>query len=273
MLKSKPIRQREPGKNPGLPYLLPALLLLAWFLTTHFQLLPPYLLPKPTDTLRALVRFAAPGATGPYGGTLWVHLWHSLGRVCRGFGLAAGAGLLLGYLCGRRQGLNRIISPFVHLIRSVPGIGWLPLAIVWFGVGEKNTLFLISLASFFPIFTNTVHSAASVSQQIILAGQMLGAKKTALFTSVILPASFAGVAVGLRLGLGIAWAYLVLGEMTGVNYGLGAVMTDARMLGNTAMVIVCIVVIAIAAKITDSLLLLGCRLAAPIEQEKAGGNS
>lgn len=102
---------------------------------------------------------------------------------------------------------------------------------------------------------------------------MLGAKKAALFTSVILPASFAGVAVGLRLGLGIAWAYLVLGEMTGVNYGLGAVMTDARMLGNTAMVIVCIVVIAIAAKITDSLLLLACRLVAPIGQEKAGGNS
>ncbi|MEL7622087.1 MAG: hypothetical protein AAGU12_00730 [Clostridiales bacterium] len=102
MLKSKRIRQREPGKNPGLPYLLTALLLLAWFLTTHFQLLPPYLLPKPLDTFRALVRFAAPGATGPYGGTLWVHLWHSLGRVCRGFGLAAGAGLLLGYLCENR---------------------------------------------------------------------------------------------------------------------------------------------------------------------------
>ncbi len=270
MRNNKRKHQREPGKNPGLPYLLPVLLLLLWFLATYFRLLPAYLLPKPLDTLRSLIRFAAPGAAGPYGGTLWIHLWHSLGRVGRGFGLAAGSGLLLGYLCGRRPGLNRTVGPFVHLIRAVPGIGWLPLAIVWFGVGEKNTLFLISLAAFFPIFTNTVHSAGSVSQQLILAGQMLGAKKTALFTSVILPASFAGVAVGLRLGLGIAWAYLVLGEMTGVNYGLGAVMTDARMLGNTAMVIVCIAVIAIAAKLTDSLLLLACRFAAPMGGKKAG---
>lgn len=240
-----------------LAFILPCALLALWVVVTETGIIPQFLLPKPGDTFRSLYNFMIPGGHDTYSGLMWIHLAYSLRRVLTGFFIAAFFGILLGYLSGRIPIANRIIAPFVHLIRAVPGIGWLPLAIVWFGVGEKNTLFLISLAAFFPVFTNTVHSASEIPNQLILAGQMLGAKGQRLFTSVILPASFPGVAVGLRLALGISWAYLVLGEMTGVNYGLGAVMTDARMLGRVDMVIVCIIVIAAVAKLTDALLLFG----------------
>lgn len=103
------------------------------------------------------------------------------------------------------------------------------------------------------------------------AGRMLGAKGFALFRTVILPAAFPDVAVGLRLGLGVAWAYLVLGEVTGVTEGLGAVMTDGRMLGHVDIVLATMIVIACAGKLTDVLLMTVCRAVCP--QMRKGGKS
>ncbi len=147
----------------------------------------------------------------------------------------------------------------IHLIKAVPGIGWLPIAIVWFGVGEGNTLFLMSLAAFFPVYVNTAAGAAAIPEMYIQAGQMLGAQGFGLFRAIVFPAAFPQAAVGLRLGLGVAWAYLVLGEVTGVTKGLGAIMSDARMLGHVEMVLTAMIVIAVAAKVTDFLLVAVCR--------------
>ena len=157
------------------------------------------------------------------------------------------------------------------MIRAVPGIGWLPVAIVWFGVGEGNTLFLISLAAFFPIYVNTAHAAATVPGQLTKAGRMMGARGLTLFRTVIFPASFPEAAVGLRLGLGVAWAYLVLGEVTGVATGLGAVMNDGRMLGHVDIVLAAMIVIAAAGKLTDLLLLAACRAYCPQMRKRRGG--
>ncbi len=156
------------------------------------------------------------------------------------------------------------------MIRAVPGVGWLPVAIVWFGVGEGNTLFLISLAAFFPIYVNTAHAAATVPEQLIKVGKMMDAHGLTLFRTVIFPASFPEVAVGLRLGLGVAWAYLVLGEVTGVATGLGAVMNDGRMLGHVNIVLAAMIVIAAAGKLTDLLLLAACRAYCPQMRKRRG---
>jgi len=236
-------------------FILPALIFIIWYLVTLEGKVPGYLIPSPVNLVRVAVDFA----TGhedltPYGGTLAVHALASIQRVVMGFCLAAAVGLPLGFLTGRIRVAKKSLDPTVHLIRIIPGIGWLPIAIVWFGVGETTTLFLISLAAFFPIYVNAAQGASSVSPLLIRAGKMLGANKFTLFTTVIIPAAMPSTLAGLRLGLGISWAYLVLGELTGVMYGLGAVMMDARMLGHVEMILVPMIFIGLLGRVSDMLL-------------------
>lgn len=261
------------GRFDPVGWIVPILVIAVWWAVTRFGIVAPYQLPSPQTLARVLVDFATGwyGLT-PYAGTMFLHLWHSLYRVLPGFALAVVLGLPLGFATGRVRLLRRLFDPVLGLIRSVPGIGWLPIAIVWFGVGEGNTRFLITLAAFFPIYLNTMQGAAGVPDLTVRASRMLGARGLTLFATVIFPAAFAQIAVGLRLGLGVAWAYLVLGEVTGVTEGLGAVMTDGRMLGQVDIVLAAMIVIAIAGKLTDWLLCALCRCISPTVR-KGGRNA
>lgn len=247
-----------------LGFVLPAAVIVLWQVIVVLGAVPAYKLPSPLRIMAVLWDFIT-GSAGitPYAGTCLHHLLESLRRVITGFLVASALGVPLGFLTGRSRLFRQMFEPFVHVIRAIPGIGWLPVAIVWFGVGEGNTLFLIALASFFPIYVNTVHGAQEVPELFIRAGQMMGAEGFTLFSTVLFPAAFPQIAVGLRLGLGVAWAYLVLGEVTGVNEGLGAVMTDGRMLGHVDIVLATMIVIAAVGKLTDLLLLVLCRSVSP----------
>lgn len=194
-----------------------------------------------------------------YSGTLLSHLFCSQRRVLCGFVMAAALGVLLGFATGLSELVRRILDPFVQMIRTVPGVGWLPVAMVWFGVGEGNTLFLISLAAFFPVYINVVHAVCDIPKQIVRAGKSMDVRGPALFCHVLFPAAFPQIAVGLRLALGVSWAYLVLGEITGVTMGLGAVMNDGRMLGHVDIMLAAMIVIALAGKINDLVLMALCR--------------
>jgi len=256
--------KRLRGKIDPVGFGLPALLLAVWYLTAKGGGIPPYLLPAPDKIVRVMVDFAdGVSKLTPYSGRMLENLLASLLRVAIGFAIASTLGLLLGFLTGRFSIVKRILDPAVHALRTVPGIGWLPIAIVWFGVGERTTVFLIALAAFFPIYINTAHGAAEVPELLLRAGRMLGAGPISLFSTVILPAAFPSVVVGLRLGLGVSWAYLVLGELTGVSSGLGAVMMDSRMMGQVEMIIVSMICIAVLGILSDRLLLKVCRIILP----------
>ncbi|PHV71246.1 ABC transporter permease [Sporanaerobium hydrogeniformans] len=251
-------------KLDAMGVVLPTVLVCIWFIASASGALPAYKLPSPQRLIMVLIDFAT-GTLNitPYSGTLLSHLLCSLRRVLSGFTLATLMGISLGFLTGRVSLFQRLVDPFLNMLRAIPGIGWLPVAIVWFGVGEGNTLFLISLAAFFPIYMNTAHGAKEVPVLILRAGRMMGARGLNLFATVIFPAAFPQVAVGLRLGLGVSWAYLVLGEVTGVSMGLGAVMSDGRMLGHVDIVLATMLVIAIMSKATDRLLLYLCKKISP----------
>lgn len=251
---------------------LPVSLLAAWYLVAETGQVPSYLLPSPKELVQVTKDFAWGGAgLTPYSGTLLEHVAASIMRVLSGFSLAAFLGLSLGLLTGRVSLIKRLMDPTIHLVRAVPGIGWLPLAMVWFGVGEKTTVFLIALAAFFPVYINAAHGFANVPVHLLRAGQMLGADKYALFRSVILPAAFPSLIVGLRLGLGVSWGFLVLGELTGVTKGLGAVMMDARLLGQTEMIPIAMICIGLLGKITDMLLMKVCNRVYPGHVGKVSG--
>lgn len=254
-----------------LGFVLPMILLVSWYFVTEHGKIPAYLLPGPENFFRVVIDFAfGTQNLTPYSGKLMENLIASCIRVAGGFGLAVFFGLLFGFLTGRIVFIKRLLDPTVHMLRTVPGIGWLPIAMVWFGIGEKTTIFLIALAAFFPVYINVAHGASGVPLLLIRAGRMLGASKVTLFKTVILPYAFPSVVVGLRLGLGVSWAYLVLGELTGVSSGLGAVMMDSRMLGQVEMIPTAMICIAILGRITDRLLVKVCKMICPFYEGEAG---
>ena len=238
-----------------LPVLLPLAVLLAWTALSGSGLAPAYLLPGPAAVFEAGVRyvFAAPGQ-GPYAGRFFTDLLASLGRVFAGFGLAALLGVPLGLCSGRVVTVNRLFASTIGGLRAVPGICWLPLALIWFGIGFRTTVFLVALAAFFPIYQNALTGARSVAPIYYQAGAMLGVSRLRGVFAILLPLAMPNLLTGLRLGMGISWAYLVLGELTGVPDGLGAVIMDARMLGQTDMILVGILLSALVGRLCDRLL-------------------
>jgi len=253
--------KKTKGKRPlgslVLGLLLPLLLLALWEGISRFNLVPAYLLPSPEQVLITAKSyiFDQPGS-GPYSGRFWGDLSASLVRVVSGFSLAALCAIPLGLCSGRIERINALLSGLVNGLRAVPGICWLPLAMIWFGIGLKTTVFLVALAAFFPIYQNTLTGSALVAPVYLQAGAMLGVSPLGRVFSIIVPMAMPNIIVGLRLGMGIAWAYLVLGELTGVPDGLGAVIMDARMLGQTDLIVVGIFLIALIGKLCDSLLVL-----------------
>ncbi len=242
-------------KDNGIGYIIPFSIIVLCTLVSAFNLIPDYKLPSIRLLFYALKDFSVGHINDTsYSRQLWLHLIASIGRIFRAFILAMLIGISLGFISGRNKIIRKMIDPTLNALRSVPGVGWLPIAIVWFGVGEKNTLFLMTLATFFPIYLNTQSGVQQIPKKIENAGKMLGARGITLYKDILLPSAFPSILVGLRLGMGVAWSYLVLGEITGVNYGMGAVMSDARMLGRVDMIMVCMLIIALLGKVSDLLL-------------------
>ena len=239
-----------------LPWIIPGVLVVAWWGVSQGGWIPEYLLPHPKDIGKAgyTYIFGLKG-DGPYAGRFVTDASASLLRVAMGFSLAAFAGVPLGMLSGRLNWVDKLISPSINGVRAVPGISWLPLSLVWFGIGMKTTVFLVSLAAFFPIYLNAAAGARAVPPILLQAGAMMGVGRIRGTFAILIPGAMSHLMAGLRLGLGISWAYLVLGELTGVPSGLGAVIMDARMSGQIDVIIVGIALIALLGQSSDYLLM------------------
>jgi len=236
------------------------MLLVLWMIVSGAQIIPEYLLPHPVRVLNTgWTYIASKAAHLPYAGRFFDDVSASIVRVFMGFGCAVLCGLPLGVLSGRIAMVNSLLSTFINGLRAVPGISWLPLAMVWFGIGIKTTVFLVGLAAFFPIYLNSVAGAQQVNLRLLQAGAMMGVRRLRGNFSILLPGAMPQIIPGLRLGLGISWAYLVLGELTGVPNGLGAVIMDARMLGRVDMIVVGILLIAMIGRLSDVILVVSLR--------------
>lgn len=244
-------------KGRILPWLLPLLLFVCWESATSGGLAPEYLLPSPGtvwETVCAYMGAVSEGHADAYAGRFWGDVSASLGRVASGYLLAAIPGVALGLASGRVPALASLLSPIINGIRAVPGISWLPLALLWLGIGFRATVFLIALAGFFPAYLNAAAGAASVPPVLIRAGRMLGFGRRAIFFRVVLPSAMPQVRTGLRVALGMSFSYLVLGELTGVPDGLGAMIMDARLAGRVDLLVSGIILIALVGWLCDVLL-------------------
>jgi sulfonate transport system permease protein len=252
--------KRWEGLRRLLPWVIPLGLILGWVLVSHIGLLPAFLLPRPQEIglMGYTYIFGSPG-DGSYAGRFFGDVSASLIRVSTGFACGVLLGIPLGILSGRLASVHKLLNTFINGLRAVPGITWLPLAMVWFGIGMKATVFLVALAAFFPIYLNAATGARQINPKLLQAGAMMGVKRLRGTFAILVPGAMPHIMTGLRLGLGISWAYLVLGELTGVPNGLGAVIMDARMLGRVDMIFVGMIIIAIIGRLSDCLFTAGLK--------------
>ena len=237
-------------KGVMLALVVPLALLLGWHLAVKAGM--TRLIPSPADVGEYMVDFAVGGIwDDAFSATLHIHLFASMTRVYGGFALAALVAVPLGLLIGRNEKVRALLDPFLQLMRPIPVTAWLPLSMILFGLGPRSAFFLVFLGAFYPILLNTVFGVRSVEKRLFEAASMLGCSGTAQFFRVVLPASLPSIFTGLRLGLGLAWFVIVVGEMTGVPQGLGAVIMDGRTLSRTELVICGMIVIGIAGFISD----------------------
>ncbi|HEX4365763.1 MAG TPA: ABC transporter permease [Rhodopila sp.] len=248
--------------TPLLRIIVPVVLLAMWWVGTALN--PNGLIPSPHDVGIALWDLAFGGIyDDAFSKMLLPDLIASASRVYGAFILAAALALPIGMLIGRLRIVKELLEPTFQVLRPVPVTAWLPLSMIIFGIGAKSAFFLVALGSFYPILVNTVFAVRSVEPRLFEAAQMLGVSPARLFPKVVLPASLPGIFTGLRLGLGFAWVVIVVGEMTGVQTGLGAMIMDARQLSRTEIIISGMAVIGVAGFLSDyAVVMLGRRLLA-----------
>ena len=189
-----------------------------------------------------------------FSGTILTHLLASMQRVYGGFALAIVIGIPLGMLIGKVKIIRQLLDPTLSLLRPIPVTAWLPLSMIFFGLGPRSAVFLVFLGAFYPILLNTIFGVRSVDPRLFEAASMLGCDGSRMFRQVVLPAAMPGIFNGLRLAHGFAWILIVVGEMTGVPTGLGSVIMDGRTLSRTDLVITGMIIIGIAGFLTDRII-------------------
>ncbi len=245
---------RQRLKTIGLASIVPLCLLFLWDFMVRWT--GTRLIPPPSGVAIMMWDFAFGGIyDDAYSGTLPIHFWKSVQRVYGGFFLAAATGIPLGLMLGRIPLLRALLDPMLSLLRPVPVTAWLPLSMIFFGLGPKSAIFLVFLGAFYPIMLNTVFGVKSVDARLFEAAEMLGCSGSQMFRAVVLPAALPSIFNGLRLGAGFAWILIVVGEMTGVPEGLGAVIMDGRTLSRTDLVITGMIIIGITGYVSDRILL------------------
>jgi NitT/TauT family transport system permease protein len=210
------------------------------------------LIPTPYQVGLMMYDFAWGGIhNDAFSGTLLTHLAASMLRVYGGFGLAIALGIPLGLLIGKVPVIRQLLDPTLSVLRPIPVTAWLPLSMIFFGLGPRSAVFLVFLGAFYPILLNTIFGVRSVDAKLFEAASMLGCDGSRMFRQVVLPAALPSIFNGLRLGHGFAWILIVVGEMTGVPTGLGSVIMDGRTLSRTDLVVSGMILIGIAGFLCD----------------------
>lgn len=198
--------------------------------------------PTPGTTVVTLGKLLAGRSLA--GHSLYTHLWHSLVRWTLAFMFAAILGVAYGLVAGRWRTVERLTVPIVHILQLVPGLAWVPVALLLFGIGRRATLFMIAVTAFAPVAMNVLAGVKCIDVTHVRAARMLGARGGRLLLTVLLPGALPGILTGLRLGLGNGWRVLLAAEMVvGSGTGLGYSIIQARWTLDYAAAFACLAVI------------------------------
>lgn len=232
---------------------VPALLLALWVVAVDREWVR--LIPQVGEVGRTIWDFAVGGIHDDnYSATLLTHAGASARRVLTGFAWAVVIAVPLGILMGRFRKVSALVDPTISLLRPVPVTAWVPLVLIIFGLGSRSAVILIFIAAFYPVLLNTVAGVKSVPPRLLEAAAMLGTKGHRVLAQVVLPAALPSILAGMRIALGFSWVVVVVGETVGVKTGLGSVITEAREISNTELIIAGMAFIGLAGFLTDRLM-------------------
>lgn len=244
-IKNKPeLKKNEKWKMLAVSLLSVGLVLLIWFIITALQWVSPLFLPGPQAVFHKFIEVSQQGFMKA---TLWQHLASSMSRVL----IALFAAIIVGVPIGLWMGLNKwaraVIDPLVELLRPIPPLAYLPLLVIWFGIGETTKILLIFFSILAPVIISSTHGVLSHQINRERAALSLGASKSQIFWHVILPTALPHIITGIRIGLGVGWSTLVAAELVAADRGIGFMVQSAAQFLITDTVILGIIVIAIVA--------------------------
>ena len=202
------------------------------------------MLPPPTAVFSAAMDLIGRGV-------LMTHIVDSLYRVLLAVGAASAIGIPLGLAMGWFPRFRSAVDPLLEFIRPIPPLAWIPLSILWFGIGDTQIVYIIFLAAFFPIVLNSMAGARDADTYLVRAGLSLGARPRELFSTVVLPGALPNIFTGVRVGLGIGWMALVAGELVAAPSGLGYMINNARTLFRSDYILLGMVLIGVLGLVLD----------------------
>ncbi|WP_425298494.1 ABC transporter permease [Rathayibacter oskolensis] len=225
--------------------ILPIVLLAAWQFVTTAGLVSLSVFPSPAMVWAAGIDLAQRGDLGQ-------DVAISTQRVLIGFGIGSALGLVVGALFGLSRVWEVVLGPTLGAIRAVPSLAWVPLLLLWLGIGEESKITLITIGAFFPVFTTVATALGHVDRHLVEAGRAFGLSGVRLFTTVQLPAVVPSVIAGLRLALAQSWLFLVASELIASSMGLGFRLIDSQNNGRIDRVFLAIILLAVLGKLTDA---------------------
>lgn len=244
------MKRRETDKTIGywvLYIILPVIILCIWEGTDLLHMIHSYSMPSIKNVIDTIVEYAS-------NGKLYANIVISFWRVLEGFFIALVSGLALGVLVSIFPKFDVFTDLVIQIIRPIPPIAWIPLAILWFGIGEASKIFIIFLGAFFPVFLNTVDGIRSVDSKLFELVEVYEVSKKDLILKLVIPGALPSIMTGVRLGIGSAWICVVAAEMIGATSGVGYMLSDGRSLSRPDVVVLGMLIVGVFGKIMDDLL-------------------
>lgn len=237
------VKQRGSILQLGIPWIIPALALLLWYLSTRPGM-NNTLMPSPD---KVIIRVGDMIKSGQ----LLEYLSVSTVRAAKGLLLGGLIGLTLAFLTGLNKLMDLTLNTSIQMLRTIPVLAAISLMIIWFGIGERVKVYMVAFGVFFPIYINTYHGIKSIDKGLMEMGAVYGLGRIRIFTEIILPGALPSILVGLRLSLGTMWLLLIASEQIATDAGIGYMAMSARELLQMDKIVLAIILYAILGKLSD----------------------
>lgn len=240
-------QQKKPLSIHFLSFVIPCILLVSWQLVSTFNIIPAYQLPSPVTVVHTLIQLIKDGL-------FQTHLATTTLRVIGGVVVGTSVALILGVVVGFYTKAEKLFDPIIQTVRSIPGLAWVPLFILWMGIGELSKVLLIAVGVFFPVYLNVVGGILNVNRKWIEVGKIYNFSHFQLVKRIILPATLPSFFTGFRNGVGIGWMFIVAAEMMGASEGLGYLLVIGQNSSSPNIILASIVMFASMGKLSDMLI-------------------
>ncbi|RWZ52335.1 ABC transporter permease [Halobacillus fulvus] len=245
--KNKKTTLRTWNSNLLLGSVIPVLLLVVWEYASRAGWVASHLLPAPTTVIEEITTMAQEGE-------LWGHIGITLYRVFFGFLAGSAVAVVLGAATGYNKTIHRLLDPMLQALRAIPSLAWVPLFVLWIGIGEASKVTLVAVGVFFPVYLNLTSGIQGIDRKLIEVGRMYNFTSLQQIRRIILPAALPSFLVGIRSGLSLGWMFVVAAELLGASQGLGYLMVFGQNTSAPELVIGSIILFAIFGKLTDEIL-------------------